>query len=478
MKQCIKPLLLSVGVLSLGFGILGIFLPLLPTTPFLLLSAFCFMRSSQKFYSWLINHKYLGTYIINFQIHKSIPLRVKIVSISILWITILTTAFFFVPLLSVKILLLAIAIAVSFHIAHYKTLKKPISMFHIHKGINLSHWLSQVFCWSPRETFITSHDIANIKQWGFDHVRLPIDEDQLWDENFKKNAAAFEYLHKCITWCLHENLKIVIDLHILRSHHFNNANNEGAMTLWTDTAEQEHMMDVWRELSAELQHYPTDELAYEFMNEPVAPKPSLWNDLVARGYALLRELEPERFLIFGPNMWQMPQFYKSFALPQNATRVILSYHTYSPLPFTHYKAGWLPLGKYDGAVHYPGKTIPDSEWNEFEQANGNDVLAVIAKERKEFDKQSMIAEIKPALEFAAQRGMQLYCNEFGCLPSVNRTERLLYYSDLSSVFKQFNIAFAAWDFKGDFGIQAWDRKTFENGAIDTELISALLETDN
>jgi endoglucanase len=214
------------------------------------------------------------------------------------------------------------------------------------------------------------------------------------------------------------------------------------------------------------------------MNEPVAPKPSLWNDLVARGYALLRELEPERFLVFGPNMWQMPQFYKSFALPKNATRVILSYHTYSPLPFTHYKAGWLPLGKYEGTVHYPGKTIPDSEWNEFEQANGTDVLAVIAKERRDFDKQSMIAEIKPALEFAAQRGMQLYSNEFGCLPSVNRSERLLYYSDLSSVFKQFNIAFAAWDFKGDFGIQAWDRKTFENGAIDTELISALLETNN
>lgn len=128
MKQFIKPFLLSAGILSLVLGILGIFLPLLPTTPFLLLSAFCFMRSSEKFYSWLINHKYLGTYIINFQIHKALPLRVKIVSISIMWITILTTAIFFVPLLPVKILLIAIAIAVSIHIAHYKTLKKEDTM--------------------------------------------------------------------------------------------------------------------------------------------------------------------------------------------------------------------------------------------------------------------------------------------------------------------------------------------------------------
>ena len=474
MKQFIKPLLLAAGIVSLALGILGIFLPLLPTTPFLLLSAYCFMRSSKKFYSWLINHKYLGTYISNFQIHKALPLRVKIISISMLWITILTTAIFFIPLPAVKILLIAIAIAVSIHITHYKTLKKSTPMFTIQKGINLSHWLSQVFGWSPRVTFITQHDIANIKQWGFDHVRLPIDEDQLWDKNFGKNTEAFEYLHKCINWCLHEKLKIVIDLHILRSHHFNNANNEGAMTLWSQPEEQEHMMNVWRELSAELQQYSPNELAYEFMNEPVAPKPSLWNDLVARGYALLRELEPERFLIFGPNMWQMPQFYKSFALPKNATRVILSYHTYSPLPFTHYKAPWIPLGKYEGAVHYPGKTIPDAEWNEFYQANGEGAFAAIVRENREFTKESMIAEIQPALEFAAERGFPLYCNEFGCLPTVDRTERLHYYKDLSAVFKQHNIAFAAWDFKGDFGIQAWNRETAENGAVDTELIGALV----
>ncbi|MDR2962793.1 MAG: glycoside hydrolase family 5 protein [Bacteroidales bacterium] len=348
-------------------------------------------------------------------------------------------------------------------------------MFHIQKGINLSHYLSQVFGWSPRETFITRQDIANITQWGFDHVRLPIDEDQLWHESGEKNADAFAYLHTCIGWCLQEKLKIVVDFHILRSHHFNNANNEGAMTLWDSPAEQQHMMDLWRELSAELKQYSTDELAYEFMNEPVAPQPRMWNDLVARGYAILRTLEPERFLIFGPNMWQMPQFYASFELPHNATRVILSYHTYSPLPFTHYRAGWLPLGAYTGAVHYPGRTIPDAEWEEFEKANGKGVFADIVREKRDFTKETMIEEIQPAVEFAKKHGFQLYCNEFGCLPSVDRAERLQYYRDMAAVFAQFNIAFAAWDFKGDFGIQAWDRTNFTNGAADTDLIAALIE---
>lgn len=124
MKRILKPLLLAAGIISLLLGILGIFLPLLPTTPFLLLSAFCFVHSSNKFYVWLINHKYLGSYIRNFQIHKALPLRVKIVSISMLWITILTSAIFFVPIFAVKILLIAIAIAVTIHIAHFKTLKE------------------------------------------------------------------------------------------------------------------------------------------------------------------------------------------------------------------------------------------------------------------------------------------------------------------------------------------------------------------
>ena len=73
-----KIILLLLGILSLVLGVIGIFLPVLPTTPFLLLSATLFLRSSQKLYDWLLSHPYLGEYIRNFKEHRAIPLRVKI----------------------------------------------------------------------------------------------------------------------------------------------------------------------------------------------------------------------------------------------------------------------------------------------------------------------------------------------------------------------------------------------------------------
>lgn len=120
-----KILLAVLGVISLGLGILGIFLPVLPTTPFLLLSAALFARSSERLYDWLLNHKVLGEYIRDFREEKAIPLRVKFISVSMLWIVMLTTIFFAVnDKLWLQILLACIAVGVTIHILSFKTKSK------------------------------------------------------------------------------------------------------------------------------------------------------------------------------------------------------------------------------------------------------------------------------------------------------------------------------------------------------------------
>lgn len=81
------------GLISLVLGIIGIFLPLLPTTPFLLLSAALFARSSTRLYNWLLNHRVLGAFIRNYREDKSVTVRVKIVAISTLWATMLFSIF-------------------------------------------------------------------------------------------------------------------------------------------------------------------------------------------------------------------------------------------------------------------------------------------------------------------------------------------------------------------------------------------------
>lgn len=116
-----KILLTILGLISLGFAILGIFLPVLPTTPLLLLSALIFLKSNERLYHWLMYHPKLGPYITNFLKHRSIPLRVKVVSISTLWLTLLYCAVFVAEHWAFRLLFILIALAVTIHILSYKT---------------------------------------------------------------------------------------------------------------------------------------------------------------------------------------------------------------------------------------------------------------------------------------------------------------------------------------------------------------------
>lgn len=118
-----KYILAFLGSVSLALGILGIFLPVLPTTPFLLLAAALYVRSSARLYDWLMSHKQLGPYIKNFRENKAIPLRVKVVSVSLVWATLLYCALFVAWVWWMRLLFIAIATCVTVHILHYRTLK-------------------------------------------------------------------------------------------------------------------------------------------------------------------------------------------------------------------------------------------------------------------------------------------------------------------------------------------------------------------
>lgn len=117
-------LFIALGFISLALAIIGIFIPLLPTTPFLLLSAAMFFRGSPKLYHWLTNHKIFGEYIRNFREYKAIPLSTKVFAVATLWAVILSTAFFVFDQWLIRGILITIAVGVTIHILHYKTLKK------------------------------------------------------------------------------------------------------------------------------------------------------------------------------------------------------------------------------------------------------------------------------------------------------------------------------------------------------------------
>lgn len=116
-------LLTILGLAALALGIIGIFLPILPTTPLLLLAAALFLKGNHKLYDWLLNHPELGPYIRNFMEYKAIPLRVKVIAVSMVWITLVWCAIYVSEMLIFRILFIFLAIAISIHILSYKTLR-------------------------------------------------------------------------------------------------------------------------------------------------------------------------------------------------------------------------------------------------------------------------------------------------------------------------------------------------------------------
>ncbi len=321
----------------------------------------------------------------------------------------------------------------------------PGEEFTIQRGTNISHWLSQSSRRNnEREAWFTKKDIDLIAQAGYDHIRLPVDEEHLWNESGEKQNEAFTLLHNAIGWAMDRDLRVVVDLHIIRSHHF----NREVRPLWTDPAEQEKFVDLWRQLSAELNKYPTNRVAYELMNEAVTNDPANWNRLLARAHEAIRKLEPERKIVIGSNNWQSVYTFPDLAVPQNDPNIILSFHFYHPMVLTHYGASWTKVGEYDGPVNYPGKVVPDSSIARLEGELKNRV----ERWGGVYNIDSMRSEVQIPIEYASEHQLALYCGEWGCLPSVPEDARLAWYSDLRRVLEENDIAWAHWDYKGGFGI--------------------------
>lgn len=123
MNSLVKVTLNLIGTISVVLAIAGIFLPLLPTTPFLLLASACYLKSSERLHSRLMNNRFLGKYLENIQQKKGMPLKGKVITLATLWASILFSLYTMEAVV-VKAILLIIGAAVSALILKMKTLKE------------------------------------------------------------------------------------------------------------------------------------------------------------------------------------------------------------------------------------------------------------------------------------------------------------------------------------------------------------------
>lgn len=309
------------------------------------------------------------------------------------------------------------------------------SPFTIKRGTNIAHWLSQSDRrGDERATFFTQKDIEFIDSVDFDHIRLPIDEEQMWNEGGARNEDAFTLLKQCLGWCNKAGLRVVLDLHILRSHHF----NEKEKPLWTDPKEQDKFIQLWRDLSSAVKEWPNGMLAYEFMNEPVADDNEQWNQLLFRVADSIRGWEPERVLVIGSNRWQSANTFDQLKIPANDPNIILSFHFYEPFHLTHYQASWTDLKDFQGEVNYPGQIV----------SNGTST-----KERRIYNRDTLEHMMRKPLQLAASLKLPLYCGEFGVIDKAPVEDKQAWYRDMVAIFEKHGIAYANWNYKaGSFGI--------------------------
>ena len=337
----------------------------------------------------------------------------------------------------------------------------PGDPFPIRRGTNISHWLSQSDRrGDERRQWFTRDDAVFLARLGFDHLRIPVDEEQMWDEQGRPIPEAFGLLDAALDWTADLGLRAVVDLHILRSHHFNAADKP----LWTQPDAQRRFLALWTDLSSRLSWRRTDLVAYELMNEPVADDPEMWNRLLADAHRTVRQLEPDRVLVIGSNRWQSASTFDDLRVPAGDLRIVLSFHLYEPFALTHYGAGWTKAGEYRGPVRYPGRVVEDQDTSGL----APDLVGALRGSMRVFDKDVLAALIEPPLRHSARTGLPLYCGEWGALESAPRADRLRWYADVRAVLEQRGIAWANWDYRGSFGVVG------DDGRPDFRLIETLL----
>lgn len=323
-------------------------------------------------------------------------------------------------------------------------------MLELKRGVNLGGFLSQcTYDTAHYESFLTREDIRRIAEMKFDHVRLPVDYEVIETEEGEEISAHYRFIDDTIAACREEGLKLVLDVHRTWGYTYTKAAEAGSNTLFDSKEARDRFCKLWKKLS---KRYGAayDMVAFELLNEVVNPeyaKP--WNELIDRVVKVIRADAPHSTIIYGGVEWNSAGTLKYLNAPADEN-TIFTFHYYEPLVFTHQKAYWVPTIRQDLSVDY----LADMEYLKRESARiglqgmscanaASDVMGLPFHEE-------MIGD---AIRAVKERGVPLYCGEFGVIDRADAKQAMLWYRDVLTMFDRYGIGYAVWSYKEmDFGI--------------------------
>lgn len=316
------------------------------------------------------------------------------------------------------------------------------------RGINLGGFLSQ--CDHTKEhyeTFISKEDIKRIAEWGFDHVRLPIDHEVFEHKDGTPNERDIIHVTDTINWCKETGLNIILDLHKAYGYDFNDAGDASANQLFTNKELQDRFVNLWYNIAKRYGSY--DHVAFELLNEVVEKEnASAWNDLIERTVGKIREITSDTTIIYGGIQWNSVKTLKLLDPPRDEN-ILFTFHFYEPLLFTHQKAYWVKDMDPEETIHYPESM---DYYKEKSKVLGYQGEVVRGAKSQEMGKVFIEEMVKEAIDAADKAGVGLYCGEFGVIDRAPVEDTLRWFKDVDDVFKQNDIGFAVWSYKEmDFG---------------------------
>lgn len=324
-----------------------------------------------------------------------------------------------------------------------------------HKGVNLGGWLSQCgygnYTKEHFDTFMIERDFALVKEWGLDHVRVPVDAETIQEEDGTLKEDGLAYVDQCIAWCQKYGLNMVLDLHKAHGYVFDDASN---CQFFYQEKLQDIFVSLWAALAERYGKY-RDFLVLELLNEVTNREfAEPWNKIAARAIKAIREKDQTIRIIVG-GIFNDSIFGLTLLDPPADENIVFTFHCYSPLAFTHQGAYWvdrMPREREKWQFSYPG-TVAEYKARS-QKFFGNDFDSEFPDTLPE----NMGVEyfenlMQPALEIAKKYDVALYCGEYGVIDLADAKDALAWYKDMNAALEKNGIPRAAWSHHGmNFGL--------------------------
>ncbi len=288
------------------------------------------------------------------------------------------------------------------------------------------------------DSYITEWDVINIKNMGFDHIRLGFDQIVLEESAFVYRERTIRLVENFVSLCQKHGLGIVLNLHKCIGNY---CDIEEEVTLFESKELQDRFIGLWLELERRFKN--NDGVIFELLNEVRDIEPKLWNDLAEKTVNSLRSVNKTRKIIIGSTCWNNPNKLHLLKLFDDEN-IIYTFHVYDPSEFTHQRGvlHWKHL-YYNRKMEYPTDDI--EKYREFYRVMYNNQNAYSHIERMDINYMREIFE--PVKEFKkAHPDKILWCGEFGTIRHADINSRVAWMRDVITLCKENDVPYSVWNY--------------------------------